>query len=247
MCKQGMLQALCDVQKFLDWIQGTSPNETWHSALNRYLHGTGGGRSYQLIFIAVCLREMDFNGKKLKRIKFGSDRKAAQRSAIGEALQLGLDRAAAAQAACALRTSWHEFMEAHHDVEDLQRMGFRRKTTVVGATLDTDTLDRLYVGLQRLVTNEEFDHTQDPAYYVAHHIAERTLTTLEVKPTATSKLFVSPTSLACSPGAPRMGFLPPSLSVSLGSFCGDVVLSWRLPFLLLRLFARVTQLIVYAA
>jgi hypothetical protein len=49
LCQDDMLDALMAVQDHLDWIQGTSPNETLHSWLNRYLRVTGGNRSYKLV------------------------------------------------------------------------------------------------------------------------------------------------------------------------------------------------------
>jgi hypothetical protein len=181
LCDDQMLKALFAVQEHHEWLQGTSPNETWHSWLNRYIRVGGGNRSYKVVHIGICLGIKRYNEGKLQRLTYGRNQQAQRSAAIVQALRQGLDVRRAAQRAFKLRTSWHEYMDAQHDLESLRTMGFRPSKVRAGTVLDDDSLERLYQGFLRVLSNEEFIHTADPAYWVAHHLADRQLTPWEVK------------------------------------------------------------------
>lgn len=178
-----MLMSLKDVKDHLDWIQGTSPDETLHSSFNHYLRVSGGNRSHKVLYIGICIGVMSFNTNKLQRLAFGRNLTAVRDTVIAGALSLGLDAKVAAEQAIRLRISWHGYMDVQHDLENLRAMGFRpsKVRAGTGTVLADATLDQLYQGFLHLLNDEGFTHTTDPYYYVAHHLADRELTPWEVK------------------------------------------------------------------
>jgi hypothetical protein len=196
-CKPDMLQKLYGVHEHLDWIQGTSPNETWHSWLRRYIPVSGGIRTYQSLWVGLSMGVDKYNRTKnanaqARRTGAGQQslaharqagaraRVAAVDAALADVINGALDAQAAARRRHALRKAWHPHMMAQYDLGTLREMGFRPAKPFVGEVLSKEQLERLYQGFLRLLNEEEFVHTQDYYYYVQHHIAERELTQWQV-------------------------------------------------------------------
>jgi hypothetical protein len=176
-----MLESLFQLHKYLDWIQGTSPNENFHSYLRAHLVISGGGRGYNLLWIFLCIVAKRFNEGVQRNVHKKRRHASIVGSAMAAALRRGVAPAAGARRERALRTAWHAYMDVERTLETLEAEGFKRRKAEVGPTLGDQELEQLYQGFLRLVADEEVIHTQDPYYYIAHHIAERTLTPFEVQ------------------------------------------------------------------
>lgn len=185
LCENKMLRSLLAIKDHPDMVHGTNTNENSHSFLKSHIRKTGGSRSYQVCKIAVKSQQKRFNAAverniKAKSLPGGAARDDTESRALASALLEGHSAAGRAARKRALRTPWSELMEETYSANQLMAMGFRPvKAQLSERTLTDEDCARLYAGLQRLLTLDEFIHTQDPYYYVSHHIAERTLTTTE--------------------------------------------------------------------
>lgn len=186
LCEDKLLESLLAIRDYPDMVQGTSPNENSHSYLKSRIRITGGSRSYQVVKIAAKLQQVSFteaveHNARARTLRGGAAREGKEMRALANALLSGYTAGPAARKR-ALRTPWSDDMEEKYSANQLIAMGFRPvKARLSEQSLTDEDCARLFAGLQRLLTLDEFVHTQDPYYYVAHHIAERTLTTRECR------------------------------------------------------------------
>lgn len=128
-----LLQAMLDVQRFLDWIQGTSSNESFHSYLNRFMGVTGGQRSYQLLWVGLCMAVTTYNTNKLSKTEYGQgamrDGVREFNNRLAEAVRRGLDTVGEAQRRWLLRRAWAAHMERSPDLETLREASSQPKLT----------------------------------------------------------------------------------------------------------------------
>ena len=177
LCKPYLLDALFALQQYVEWLQGTSPNETFHSYLKKYMRVTGGNRSYEIINIGLCLAMWKFN---LPKLKAGQSRGGEYNALHSAAIDAALDFEGTALLSCKLRQSWKPAMQSKFDLETLLEMGFKPARGTCHS-FSQETLELLYEGFLSMVNGGEFIHVRDPWYYVQHHLAQRTLTRSEVR------------------------------------------------------------------
>ena len=173
-----MLQALFDVQDHVDWLQGTSPNETVHSWLKRFMPALGGNRSYALIEAGLCVGEWEYNLAKAETLARG-DKQDKFLARVLASIRHGLDPDAKAQRNIALRRAWTPAMDAKYDLETLLDRGFKAARGKV-RSLSNETLELLYTSFLCHVNDDDFVHTQNIYHFIQHHLAQRVLTKGEV-------------------------------------------------------------------
>lgn len=174
--EQQNLEALYSAKQFPDFIQGTSPNENWHSFLRRYVKVQGGSRSLSLLEMFLERTRMYYNlAVSQNKNSKGSSRKDKDGQLLnlrtmvaGVLLQEGLPLQTP------IRRAWRDDMLVRHTVEDMEQLGFRPKRGFGESSKDwtAEDLQKLHQGMVRLVQEQEQIHTRDPYYWVAHYILE---------------------------------------------------------------------------